>query len=204
MIFILIKCLKLLLLLFIANKFYYKNNLIIKSKSYKNSNLNNKNNNLFNNKFIYLKKTVNKVNNLKIIDIRYWYSFKYKIIKIEYNIGLYDEEENLILPSDISLYNNISILCNIEILYYDISIDSLANIKSNKYFNCIEFFNMNERIKLGIKIYNIYDNNIYNYFLLFTDEFIKYNIIELNFDRKFNSLVINNEFNLLLKAVNSI
>ena len=203
MIFILIKCLKLLLLLFIGNKFYYKNNLIIKSKSYKNSNLNNKNNNLFNNKFIYLKKTVNKVNNLKIIDIRYWYSFKYKIIKIEYNIGLYDEEENLILPSDISLYNNISILCNIEILYYDISIDSLANIKSNKYFNCIEFFNMNERIKLGIKIYNIYDNNIYNYFLLFTDEFIKYNIIELNFDRKFNSLVINNEFNLLLKAVNN-
>ena len=62
---------------------------------------------------------------------------------------------------------------------------------------------MNERIKLGIKIYSIYDNNIYNYFLLFTDEFIKYNIIELNFDRKFNSLVINNEFNLLLKAVNN-
>lgn len=169
MIIILIKCLKLLLLiinLYIANQFYYKSNKIVKSENYKNSNLNDENKNLFNNKFIYLKKMFNKINNLKIKDIRYWYSYKYKIVKIEFNIGLYDEEENLIPPSDISLYSNISILCNIEILYYDISIDSLANIKSNKYFNCIEFFNMNERIKLGIKIYSIYDNNIYNYFLL--------------------------------------
>ena len=207
MIFVLIKCLKLKLLiinLFIANQLYYKNNLIVKSKSYRNSNLNIKFNNLFNNKFIYLKKMVNKINYLKIIDIRYWYSFKYEIVKIEYNIGLYDEEENLISPSDISYYSNISILCNIEILYYNISsIDSLANIKSNKYFNCIEFFNMNERITLGIKIYNIYDNNIYNYILLFTDEFIKYNIIEFNLDGKFNSIIINNEFNLLLKNINN-
>jgi CDP-glycerol glycerophosphotransferase (TagB/SpsB family) len=145
-----------------------------------------------------------KGNNLKIIDIRYWYSFKYEIIKIEYNIGLYDKEENLISPSNISLYGNISIICNIEIVYYNISIDSLANIKGNKYFNCIEFFNMNERVALGIKIYNIDDNNIYNYILLFTDEFINYNIIGFNLDEKFNSIIINNEFNLLLKNINTI
>ena len=74
--------------------------------------------------------------------------------------------------------------------YYNISIDSLANIKNNKYFNCIEFNNLNERITLGIKIYNILKNNINNYILLFTDDFFNYNIMKYNFDNIFNSLVL--------------
>ena len=31
------------------------------------------------------------------------------------------------------------------------------------YFNCIEFYKMNEEIAVGIKIYNITENNINNY-----------------------------------------
>jgi hypothetical protein len=73
-------------------------------------------------------------------------------VKLEYCIGLYDEEENLISPTDISLYYNISLFCNIIIEYYNISIDSLANIKTNKYFNCIEYYNLNEKITFGVKI----------------------------------------------------
>lgn len=168
MIFVLIKGFNLILIIniIIVNKFYKNNNSIVKSKSYKNNNLNNENYNLFNkkfNKFNYLKKMVNIINYLEVIDINYFYSFKNDIVKIEYNFGLFDEKENLILPSDISLFYNISILCNFEIAYYDMSIDSLANIKRNKYFNCIEFFNINERVTIGIKIYNINDNYIYNH-----------------------------------------
>ena len=208
MIFVLIKGFNLIIIIniIIINKFYKKNNSIVKSKSYKNNNLNNENYNLFNNefnKFNYLKKMVNKINYLKVIDINYCYSFRNEIVKIEYNFGLFDEKENLILPSDISLFYNISIFCNLKIVYYDMSIDSLANIKRNKYFNCIEFFNINERVTIGIKIYNINDNYIYNHISLFTDEFIDYNKVKFNIDQKFSSLIINNEFNLLLKNVNN-
>ena len=207
MIFVLIKGFNLILIIniIIVNK-YFKNNPIVKSKSYKNINLNNENYNLFNNKFnkfYYLKKMVNKINYLKVIDIRYCYSFKNEIVKIEYNIGLFDEKENLILPSDISLFYNISILCNLEIIYYDMNIDSLANIKRNKYFNCIEFFNINERVTLGIKIYNINGNYIYNHISLFTDEFINYNKVKLNINQIFSFLIINKKFNLLLKNANN-
>ena len=185
-----IKNLKLLILIniLIVNNFYYKDYLIIRIKN--NNNIKNKNYNVFNNNFNYLKKMFNKINNLKVVDVRYSYSFKYNIMKIEYSIGLYDEEDNLILPNDISLYYNYSLICNIMNEYYNISIDSLANIKNNKYFNCIEFNNLNERITLGIKIYNILKNNINNYILLFTDDFFNYNIMKYNFDNIFNSLVL--------------
>jgi hypothetical protein len=198
-----IKNLKLLILIniLIVNNFYYKDYLIIRIKN--NNNIKNKNYKVFNNDFNYLKKMFNKINNLKVVDVRYSYSFKYNIMKIEYSIGLYDEEDNLILPNDISLYYNYSLICNIMNEYYNISIDSLANIKNNKYFNCIEFNNLNERITLGIKIYNILKNNINNYILLFTDDFFNYNIMKYNFDNIFNSIIINEKFNSILKKINN-
>ena len=142
------------------------------------------------------------INDLKIIDARYCYSFKYNIVKLDYSIGFYDEEENLISPTDISLYYNKSILCNI-LIEYNINIDSLANIKSNKYFNCVEFYKMNEEIAVGIKIYNIAETNINNYILLFTNKFLNYNIIYFNVDKIFNFLIINNKFNSNLKKINN-
>ena len=53
-----------------------------------------------------------------------------------------------------------------------ISFDSLANIIQNKHFLCTEFFNINEKIKFGIKIYlgneinstiNLFDSNLIKY-----------------------------------------
>ena len=145
----------------IVNQFYYKNYSLVKTKS--NNNIINNNYKIFNiefNEFNFLRKKPDKINGLKILDLIYSYSFKFNMIKIEYSIGLYDEKENLISPTDASLYYNISLLCNIIIEYYNISIDSLANIKRNKYFNCIEFYNINEKITLGIKIIII--NNKFN------------------------------------------
>ena len=87
------------------------------------------------------------------------------MVKIEYNISFYDEKQNFISPTEIAQYKNISLLCSI--IYSNISIDSLANIKENKYFNCIEFFNLNERISIGVKVYNIFQNLTYNYIICF-------------------------------------
>ena len=183
----------------IVNLFYYKNYSFVKTKS--NSDIYNKNYKIFNNEFNEFN-YVRKINDLKIIDARYCYSFKYNIVKLDYSIGFYDEEKNLISPTDISLYYNKSILCNI-LIEYNINIDSLANIKSNKYFNCVEFYKMNEKIAVGIKIYNIAENNINNYILLFTNKFLNYNIIYFNVDKIFNFLIINNKFNSNLKKINN-
>jgi hypothetical protein len=99
----------------IANLFYYKNYSFVKTKS--NSDIYNKNYNIFNNEFNEFN-YVRKINDLKIIDARYCYSFKYNIVKLDYSIGFYDEEKNLISPTDISLYYNKTILCNILIEYF--------------------------------------------------------------------------------------
>jgi len=210
MIYLFIKCIKLLLLLYssILYIFYNHNDTFVKSKNIYKNYKNNGNFNLFN-KALYkvnncLKQEVNSIYYFKLENIYYYYSFKHKKVKFEYNISLYDENLTLISPPDISLYYNISLICNIEIIYNNISIDSLyslSSIKDNKYFNCIEFFNFNESIKIGIKFYNIYNNFSYNYISLFDDNFFNFNNIKFNFDELFDYLIINNDYNSLLENI---
>ena len=201
-----IKIIKLLIKLFIiiniliVNLFYYNDYSIVRYKT--NNDLNKNNYKNVNNKFFNFN-YLNIINDLKVKDLRYTYSFKYNIVKIRYSIGFFDKEKNLIPPNNIILYYNISVLCNIIIDYYNISIDSLANIKINKYFDCIEFFNINEKITLGIQIYNISENKLINYILLFKDEYFNYNIVKFNVDKIFNSLIINKKFNSILKYINN-
>ena len=52
----------------------------------------------------------NNLDFFKLVDIKYIYSFKFNIIKVEYNIEFYENDKNLILPSDLTLYKNIFIL----------------------------------------------------------------------------------------------
>ena len=208
MFFIIIKCIKLFLLnTFIINIFYDRKDSTVKLKN--NYNLNNDNLNLFNNDnktiktFNYLKEMVYTTYYFKVEDIRYYFSFKRKMVKLEYDISFYDEKQSPIDPSDIALYYNISLLCNIEIIYNNISIDSMAGIKENKYFKCIEFFNLNESIRVGIKIYNILENITYDYTLLFTDNIFNYKIIKFKNDKIFDSIIINYEYNSLMKNINN-
>jgi hypothetical protein len=183
--------------------FYYQKVYFVKLK--KNYEID-KQNNIFNNllfKFNLLNQRANAIYYFKVINIKYNYSFKYKIAKIEYNIGCYDEKENLICPSDISLNYNISLLCNIEIKFYNISIDSLSGVKKNRYFNCIEFININEKVNFGVKIYDINKNIEYIYINLFEDTLFNYNIIKFNEDYKFDYLIINNEYSSLQNVNNN-
>ena len=94
----------------------------------------------------------------KIDNINYTYSKKYKKVKLEYMVSIYDEHKNIIYPSDFRLYKGFHVSCFLEIYNTNISIYSLAGIHENKHFKCIEYFNTNELVKFGIKIYSIYLN----------------------------------------------
>ena len=104
--------------------------------------------------------------NFNISLINYTFSFKYNIIKVEYNIAFFTENNNLIKPSFLSLFYKLHILCQTKNIRNNINIKYLANIYQNKYFKCIEYFNINENMIFGLTIYK--KNNYIEYF---TNEF---------------------------------
>ena len=119
-----------------------------------------KNNNFFNT--FYLKNlTLDNEKNLtlKISYLDYSYSLKYNITEVKYYINFYDEYNNPIAPTSLSLYN-FHVICHMKTIINNINFESIANIYENKYFFCIEYFNIGEKVTFGIKIYNT--NSTYN------------------------------------------
>ena len=80
-----------------------------------------------------------------------FYYHNYNLQKISYLIQVFDSNNTLILPSDLTLYYNLRIICFLNI--NKINITSLAAIENDKYFKCIEFFSLNEKIEIGFFIY---------------------------------------------------
>ena len=146
---------------------------------------------LFNKYYLFklIKNYEDKNHYFNITYFDYSYSFKYNIIKIEYNIGFYDKKNNLIIPSDLSLYNNLHIICHVDKNKNYSYIESLANINNNKYYKCIEFFNINDRFKLGINLKCQKSNKFY-IIDLFDSKIINYNKLNNN-NLEFNPLIIN-------------
>ena len=141
-------------------------------------------------------------NYFKLDYINYFFSYKHNIAKIEYYFSFYDNENNLIFPSDLSLFNNFSIICNIEFFSEKINIDSLSDIYRNKYYKCIEFIHINEKANFNIKIFSIsYKHEIYKQFL-FNDKIINYNNLNCNNDEIFEYLLINNKYLSFIKKKN--
>ena len=136
--------------------------------------------------------------------IKYYYSFRFNKAKIEYNIGVYDNSKNLILPSDLSLYSNIHLLCRFNIMNSDEYIYSLPNIDNNKYFQCIEFYNINENMNFGIKIYFLENGkNNQQLDIDFSNENLKLFKIIINYnDNIFNPIFTQNEYMSALEKIN--
>ena len=150
-------------------------------------------NNIKINKEYKISKFFNQTNIFyKIISFDISFSFKYNITKFEFNIGFYDSYHNLIIPSDLSLYYNLHTLCHAIELSKDISIISLASIYKNKFFNCIEFSNINEKIIFGIKIYKIIKDIEINYFSVdfFNEKIINYNNLLLKKDNEYDPYIL--------------
>ena len=139
-----------------------------------------------------------------IIKIEYFFSIKYNLLKLKYKILVFDKNKNIILPSDLSLYNNLHIFCIIKIINKNITINSFPNINKNKYYECIEFININEKIKIGIKIYKSKENNenIDNFkYYFFLEKIIKYKKLKYKNNKLFDPLLLNKEYIRLYKRI---
>jgi hypothetical protein len=87
----------------------------------------------------------------------------------------------------------------------NINFESIANIYKNKYFFCIEYFNIDEKITFGIKIYNT--KSIYNKdfdFNFFKENMFNFKSKKHKNDSKFDPLLINEEYTALENKILSL
>ena len=144
----------------------------------------------------------------KIINLSYVYSQEYQIIEIKYFISLYDKNNNIFKPSDLSLRFDLHLVCDIFIVKSNNNIYSFANIYKDELFFCIEYINIFEKVKLGIKIFKINENFESFEHFFFSDQIIKIYKYKLNQrfenNNKFNINNIYNDYNkLVLKNTDS-
>jgi hypothetical protein len=134
--------------------------------------------------------------------IKYIFSYKFKVVKVEYNVVFYDKNDNIIAPSNLSLYNNLHLICHIDVKDTYTIIDSLGYNHQNKYFICIEFFNMHEKITFGIKLYQQFKNEHdieediikFSTIYLFTQTLFDLNNMAYKNDDMFDPFLINKNF----------
>ena len=178
---------------------------------------------IFINKFLFIKKSNKEIKKLKslkpirikknsstafkylkakyynLIDFKYSFSFLYNMIKVEYNFGIFDEKKKIFFPSDLPLYEDLHIYCYFKFNINKIIV-SLANIYNNEYFNCIEFFKINEKVEFGVKILK---GKINKYFYLFQFTEIKFDLnkyININHNI-FSPILIIKNYELLVKMI---
>lgn len=143
--------------------------------------LDNKNPNLVKfNKFSlsnYFSINLNKKIFFNLTSISFSFDSDNNIIKTDFTIGFYDENKDIIIPSDLTLYYNFHIYCIMNDLSHSTSIISLPNIIHNKHFICRELFHINEIIEFKVGIYqnltlcqnkefHLFTYNIYNFYKL--------------------------------------
>ena len=123
----------------------------------------------------------NKIFNIKniyykLFNYSYIFNLRFNIIQVKYNILFHYKNHSFISPSDLSLNHDLHLICHIKKIDSNFSVDSLAYIQFNKYFQCIEYINLNERTNFGIKLYKpkngttcinftkyFFSDNIFNY-----------------------------------------
>ena len=194
---------KIFLSLYILLLFFISvNDVNKKLENYKNNE--NSDNIIFLNPYLllnYPNKDLTRFEYCNISNINYNYSLKYKSIKIEYKVGFFDDNKMIINPSYLTLYNNLHVLCELKIINSNIIIYSIPNIYQNKYFTCIEFFSIREKVRLGIKIY-IKEKMEYNDFYLFSERRINFRNLKHKNNYLFDPLVINKNIASLYQNMN--
>jgi hypothetical protein len=137
-------------------------------------------------------------------NLNFFYSLKFNLVKIIYNIRFFDNNKNTIIPSDLALYYNINFICHIKVLNKNsIEINSLPNIYKNSYFICIEYFAINEKVKIGIKIIESEKNHrIQEYiFILYSKLFFNHEKYKYIDEKIFDFLFLNKEYMNLYKKI---
>ena len=133
-----------------------------------------------------------------ITKIEHKYSYDFNIVQVEYYIGFYDKNDKLIIPSDLSFYSDIHIMCEFKISSINTTIESMANIYKDKYFTCVEFFKIKEECEFGLKLYQMNDNMDSKYFFLFNQQ--RFDLINETFknDNYFNPTNVKNDHDKLM------
>ena len=195
---------KIFLSIIILNLIY----IIVYKKSIKdNFNIiNSRNSNLFQlDQYLllnYSNYNITRLSYFNFSNLNYNFSLKFRSIKIEYKIGFYNNNKNLIEPSYLTLYNKLHVFCELKLINNNISIYSLPHIYENKYYSCIEIFNINEKIKLGIKILVANENKENFSLYFFTEKNISFINLKYKSNYIFDPLIINEKFISLSKIIN--
>ena len=128
--------------------------------------------------------------------LNYTFSSKFSKVKLEFIFGIYDKNKILIHPSDFTLYNQMSVSC--FMIINDTKIYSLPHIIDDKYYKCIEFFNIDENAKFGLH----FNPQRSKSFLRINFDFYKYVNLTDSFhknDTIFDPTFINDEYNKLVE-----
>jgi len=204
--FIIKLILKIIIILLYLNIF----SNLYKNQTYKANNLKEINNVslAYNNKIseIFGKNFLLNIN-IHILFINYSFSFIFHRAKIEYNFGFFDKNNNLIIPSNLTIYYKLHIFCQTNYKNENRNIKSLAYIYKNKYYKCIEYFNINEKVYFGIEIYK---NNKYSEFIkiyFFKDNLINYDNHFFLYNNEYDPFILINDYvkleNMIDKELNN-
>ena len=126
-----------------------------------------------------------------------YFSYKFNKIELEYTFLFFDREKKFIFPSDLSLYYNLHVFCILN--NGNNSLLTLSNIHQNKFFKCLEYYELNTSANFEIKICNDAYNcsSIY----LFDTFYLNYNYFKFLDDDKFDSNYINKQYSFLLHKI---
>ena len=131
----------------------------------------------------------------------YIYSEKYQKVKLVYHIGIYDENKELIEPSDFPLYDKLTLFCFMDVKKPRTTIYSLPQIVQNKYFECIEFFDLKESVNFGI-YFSRQSSLIYLSLHLYLNKYINYNSPNNINDDIFDNEFVETKYEMISKKVN--
>ena len=111
--------------------------------------------------YVFTRDNIKDYDYFNITYMNYDFSVNYNIARIEYNLQFFDKNDNYITPSDLALYKDIQVICMLEINNAESIIFTFPNIIDNKFFQCVEYFGIYEKISVGIKLYQNTDNMIF-------------------------------------------
>ena len=195
-----------MLLIFLSLNFAIRIDAIMNGKLIKyNSNNYFKDIGLVNYNRYYLNNYVPDMKSLdyfNITHVNYDFSLKYNIIRMEYNIQFYEGNDIPITPSDFALYKGLQVICTLEVRNPSSIIYTYPNIIDNKYYQCIEYFDIDEKITIGIKLYQNIDYLKAFPIKFFTELKFNYNNFYYQNENLFDPYFVNNKYINIVQQIN--
>ena len=131
------------------------------------------------------------------------FNLKFNVCETIYYIHVYDKNNNLIHPFDLTFYYNLHLFCFMKIINDKNEIETLPNFNNNSNFICIEQFEPTEKVELGIRIYQKSpDYKLIYFFVYFSTSNSSFSLFNEKIDDKLSPLIIQNEYKYLVKEIN--